>query len=155
MECEETLHPYSHMFLCQKLIEEVPDAAAVIMAQLYLKEGMKHWKGKGQAEAKYEMKQLHFRDTFKTNHYIYLNEYQKKSILESHTIIKEKRDGTIKGITVAGVNKQMYFISKEDSSSPKVETEAVILPCIIDAEEKREVNIIDITNEFIQTRVKN
>ena len=56
---------------------------------------------------------------------------------------------------VTGGDKKMYFISKEDSSSPKVETEAVILPCIIDAEEKREVNIIDITNEFIQTRVKN
>ena len=81
VECEDTFHPDAYMFLCQELIEEVPDVAAVIMTQLSLKSGMKSWKGKGRAETKYEMKQLHLRDNFKPEHYIYLNEYQKKSIL--------------------------------------------------------------------------
>ena len=76
------------MFLCQELIEEVPDAAAFIMAQLSLKAGMKCWKVKGQAAAKYEMKQLHFIDTLNKNYYRDLNEYQKNSILESHMFIK-------------------------------------------------------------------
>ena len=31
VECEEALHPDTHMFLCQELIEEVPDAAELIM----------------------------------------------------------------------------------------------------------------------------
>ena len=44
---EDTLHSDAHMFLCQELIEEVTDAAAVIVMQLSLKTGMKHWKGKG------------------------------------------------------------------------------------------------------------
>ena len=69
--------------------------------------------------------------------------------------IKENRDSTIKGGTVEGVNKQTYFISKEDSSSPTVSTEAVRLSCIIDAEEKRGVDVIDIPNGFIQKRVEN
>ena len=69
--------------------------------------------------------------------------------------LKENVDGTIKGRTVAVGNKQRDFISKEDSSSPTVATESVILSCIIDAEEKRGVAIIDIPNAFIQTRVKN
>ena len=34
-------------------------------------------------------------------------------------------------------------------------TEAVLLSCIIDAEEERDVTVIDIPNAFIQTRVEN
>jgi hypothetical protein len=53
--------------------------------------------------------------------------------------LKQKRDGKIKGRTVAGGNKQHDYISKEDTSSPTVATEAVLLACIIDAEEGRDV----------------
>jgi hypothetical protein len=62
--------------------------------------------------------------------------------------LKLKRDGNIKGRTVAGVNKQRDYISKEDASSPTVATESVILSCIIDAEEHRDVAIVDIPNAF-------
>jgi hypothetical protein len=55
---------------------------------------------------------------------------------------------------VAGGNKQQDYISKEDASSPTVATEAVLLSCIIDAEEERDVAIINIPNAFIQTRVE-
>ena len=68
--------------------------------------------------------------------------------------LKEKRDGKIKGRTVAGGNKQRDFISKEDASSPTVATESVLLTCIIDAEEGRDVAVIDIPNAFIQTCTK-
>jgi hypothetical protein len=68
--------------------------------------------------------------------------------------LKEKRDGKIKGRTVAGGNKQRDFISKEDASSPNVATEAVLLTCIVDAEERRDVAVIDIPNAFIQTRIE-
>ena len=36
-----------------------------------------------------------------------------------------------------------------------VEIKYVLLSCIIDEEEERYVNVIDITNAFIQTRVEN
>jgi hypothetical protein len=55
---------------------------------------------------------------------------------------------------VAGGNKQRDYISKEDASSPTVATESVLLSCIIDAEEGRDVAVIDIPNAFIQTRVE-
>jgi hypothetical protein len=68
--------------------------------------------------------------------------------------LKEKRDGKIKGRTVAEGNKQRDYISKEDASSPTVATESVLLLCIIDAEEERDVAVIDIPNAFIQTCVE-
>jgi len=68
--------------------------------------------------------------------------------------LKEKRDGTTKARTVAGGNKQRAYINKEDASSPTVATESVLLTCIIDAEEGRDVAVIDIPNAFVQTRVE-
>jgi hypothetical protein len=101
------------------------------------------------------MKQLHFWDTFKPKHWRELTHTQRQTVLESHMFLKEKRDGKIKGRTVAGGNKQRDYISKEDASSPTVATESILLSCIIDAEEERDVAVIDIPNAFIQTRVEN
>ena len=69
--------------------------------------------------------------------------------------LKEDREYTTKGITVDGGNKQMDFISKEDSSSPTVKTEAMLPSCIIYSKEERCVTAIDIQNEFIQILFKN
>jgi hypothetical protein len=55
---------------------------------------------------------------------------------------------------VAGGNKQRGYISKEDSSSPTVATESVLLTCIIDAEEGRDVAVIDIPNACVQMNVE-
>jgi hypothetical protein len=63
--------------------------------------------------------------------------------------LKLKRDGKIKGRTVAGGNKQRDYISKEDASSPTVATESVLLSCIINAEGERDVVVVDIPNVFI------
>ena len=79
---------------------------------------------------------------------------QRQTFMESHMFLKEKRDKTIKGRDVAGVNKQRDYISKEDSISPTVANEAVLLSCIIDKEEERDVAVIDIPNAFIQTQVE-
>jgi len=43
---------------------------------------------------------------------------------------------------------------KEDASSPTVSNETVILTCVIDADENRDVAIVDIPNAFVQTVVE-
>ena len=65
-----------------------------------------------------------------------------------------KRGGKIKGRAFTGGNKQRGFISKEESSSPRVATEAVLLSCVIYAQEHRGVDTIEIPNAFIKTRVE-
>ena len=106
------------------------------MTQLSLKTGMKRWKEKGLEAAKSEINQLHLRYTCNTKHYKDINKDQNNSILESYMFLKEKIDGIIKGRTVAGVNNQREFTSKEDSSSPTVPTKDFLLSCIM--YEKRE-----------------
>jgi hypothetical protein len=149
------LYPDAHMFLQDDFYQAEPDVVASIMTQLSLKAGLKEWGKKGFKAAHSEMKQFHLRKTFKPNHWRQLSKAQRQTVLESHMFLKLKRDGKIKGRTVAGGNKQRDYISKEDASSPTVATESVLLSCIIDAEEHRDVAIVDIPNAFVQTRVEN
>ena len=151
---ENVMHPDAHMFLQDDFYQSEPDVVAAIMTQLSLKRGLQEWGDDAYLAAEAEMKQLHFRNTFKPKHWKDLSATQRQTILESHMFLKEKRDGSIKGRTVAGGNKQRDYISKEDASSPTVATESVLLTCIIDAEEERDVAVIDIPNAFIQTRIE-
>jgi hypothetical protein len=143
------------MFVQEDFYQAEPDVVAAVMTQLSLKSGLREWGDHAYNAAYSEMKQLHMRDTFQPKHYSELTPMQKATLLESHMFLKEKRSGKIKGRTVAGGNKQRDYISKEDASSPTVATESVLLTCIIDAEEGRDVAVIDIPNAFIQTRVEN
>jgi hypothetical protein len=54
---------------------------------------------------------------------------------------------------VAVGNLQRGHVTKEESSSPTVSTDSVLLKLIVDAHEGRDVAIIDIPNAFIQTQV--
>ena len=154
LEHQGVLNPDAHMFVQMDFYQAEPDVAAAIMTQLSLKAGMKKWGEHGCKAAYAEMKQLHFWNTFKPKHYHQLSHLQRQMILESHMFLKEKRNGDIKGCTVAGGNKQHDYISKEDASSHTVATESVLCTCIIDAEEGRDVMVIDIPNAFIQTKVE-
>ena len=154
LETKGVLNPDAHMFAQEDFYQADPDVVASIMTQLSLKSGLREWGDKAYEAVESEMKQLHFRNTFKPMHWGELTATQRQMVLESHMFLKEKRDGKIKGRTVAGGNKQRDYISKEDASSPTVSTESVLLSCIIDAEEKRDVAVIDIPNAFVQTRVE-
>jgi hypothetical protein len=149
------LNPDAHMFVQDDFYQEEPDIVTAKMTQLSLEAGLKEW-GKKRFKASHsEMKQLNLRKTFKPKHWRELSKAQRYTVLESHMFLKLKRDGKIKGRTVAGGNKQCDYISKEDASSPTVATESVLLSCIIDAEEHRDVAVVDIPNACVQTRVEN
>ncbi len=135
-------------------IDNLPQAMELVLTQLSLKAGIKMWGQKATNAAEAEMKQLHWRNTFKPVQWNELTDAQKATVLESHIFLKEKRTGEVKGRTVAGGNKQRSYINKEDASSPTVAIESVIITSIIDALEKRDVAIVDIPNAFIQIVVE-
>lgn len=71
--------------------------------------------------------------------------------METLIFLTEKRDGRIKARTCANGSVQREWITKEESSSPTVTLEALMLSAAIDAMEGREVAVVDIPNAFIQT----
>jgi len=106
---------------------------------------------KGKQAAVTEMKQLHDRSCFKPLDLNKLTDKQRRQAMSSLFFITEKRDGKIKGRTVADGSKQRLWINKEELSSPTVAVESVVLSAIIDAKEQREVTVVDIPNAFIHT----
>ena len=70
--------------------------------------------------------------------YFYRRENRQSDQGQNHGWRQQKRD----------------YISKEDTISPTVATESVLLSCNIDVEEERDVHVIDILNAFIQTQVE-
>jgi hypothetical protein len=155
LESQGVLNPDSHMFVQKDFYQAELDVVAAIMTQLSLKAGLKEWGEEAFTAAQSEMKKLHFRNTFNPKHWREVRQVQRQTLLESHMFLKQKRYGKIKGRTVAGGNNQRDYISKEDASLTKVATESVLLSCIIDAEEERDVTVVDIPNAFVQTRVEN
>ena len=131
------------------------DVAYAFLQQLSIKAALKQWGTDAEDAGVKEVSQLHWRDTFVPRRYSDLTDEHKKRVLESHMFVVKKRDGKTKARVVAGGNMQRDYLMKEDSSSPTVSTEAVILTSIIDAHERRDVAVIDIPHAFIQTRVDN
>ena len=59
---------------------------------------------------------------FKPMHWKDTDDTQRRSVLENQMFMNQERDGKIKGITMAGRNKQREYISMEDSISPTAAT---------------------------------
>jgi hypothetical protein len=131
-----------------------PVVAFAFMQQMSLKAALKQWGSDAEIAGIKESNQLHWRNTFVPKHYAQLTDDEKSKVLESHMFVVKKRTGETKARLVGGGNKQREYLTKEDSSSPTVATESVLLTSIVDADEGRDVTIIDIPNAFIQTQVK-
>eukprot|EP00984_Skeletonema_dohrnii_P028998 scaffold19286_cov169-Skeletonema_dohrnii-CCMP3373.AAC.1 len=65
----------------------------------------------------------------------------------------KKRDGRIKGRGCADGRKQHAYIPKAEASSPTATLMGIMLTCMIDAYEKRDVATVDIPGAFLQTKV--
>jgi hypothetical protein len=68
--------------------------------------------------------------------------------------LKEKRCGKIKGRGCADGRPHRDYMSKEDTSSPTVATEALMLTCVIEAIENQDVATCDIPGAFMQSDMK-
>jgi hypothetical protein len=106
LESGGVINPDSHMFVQEDFYQAKPDAVAAIMTQLSPNAGLKEWGEEAFMAAQSEMKQLHFRNTFKPKQWRELSQVQRQTVLESHIFLKQKRDGKIKGRTVTSGNKQ-------------------------------------------------
>ncbi len=93
-------------FLDGDLVQCDPSVVAMIMTQLSLKSAVKEWGEEALFAAKKELKQLHWRNSFRPVHYKDLSETQHRMILESFLFITRKRSRELKARKVAGGNKQ-------------------------------------------------
>ena len=96
------------------------------------------------------MQQLHDRKVMQPIKRKDLTAAQKREALGYLMFLKKKRSGTIKGHGCADGRKQRAFITKEESTSPTISTEAVFLTAVVDAWESQKVAVLDVPGAFMQ-----
>ena len=122
-----------------------------ILSQHSLKKGLRLFGQAGAEAVTKEMKQLHDRGVLEPKLATELTREQRTRALAYLMFLKMKRDGSIKGRGCADGRKQRDWMTKEETSSPTVSTQALMLSCMIDAFEGRDVATADIPAAFLQT----
>jgi hypothetical protein len=89
------------------------------------------------------------RDTFKPQKAEELRTDQKKGALKSLMFLKEKRDGTIKGITCADRRKQRETAEHVAATSPTVSLQSVLITSTIEAFKGREIALVHIPGAYL------
>jgi hypothetical protein len=82
-----------------------------------------------------------------------LTQKQKRDALRSINLIKEKRDGRLKGRTVADGRPQKVLYQKADFTSPTVSSDALLLSLLIDAHEGRDVATADVVGAYLRAHM--
>ena len=82
---------------------------------------------------------------------IKMTKEEKHATLQYLMFLKKKRCGRIKARGCADGRKQRLTMNKDEVSAPTVATEALMLTCVIDAMEHRDVATVDIPSAFMQT----
>jgi hypothetical protein len=127
---------------------------SIIMTQYNLWQGIKKFRDLGKAAVLTELQQLNNRNVMRPVNKYDLTPAERKGALRYLMFLKEKRCGTIKGRGCADGRSQREYMSKEETSSLTVATEALILTCVIDAMEGRDVATCGIPGAFMRSDVK-
>jgi hypothetical protein len=129
------------------------DLEHVALTQYNIKRGLERYGQAASDAVLKEMKQLHDRKTIRPRFSKDLSLQERRDALAYLMFIKEKRCGTIKARGCADGRKQRVYKTKEETSSPTVRTESLMLSCVIDAKERRKVLTADVPGAFMQVDV--
>jgi hypothetical protein len=77
LESQGVLNHDAHMFVQEDFYQSEPKVVAAITTQLSLKAGLKEWGDESFKTSQSKMKQLHFRNTLKPNHWRELSQVQR------------------------------------------------------------------------------
>lgn len=122
--------------------------------QVSVKEGIRRFGSKAIDAVLSEYAQLKDKNVFKPRFANDLTSQQQKDALNLITVVKEKRCGKIKGRAVADGRKQRKYIGKEESTSPTIHLQSLLLSLMIDAVEKRDVGTADIAGAYLLADMK-
>jgi hypothetical protein len=123
----------------------------IVMTQHSVKKGLKAFGGDGTQALLKELRQLHDRQVVEPKGPDEITQQQRHDALRYLMFLKKKRYGTIKARGCADGRKQHKYTSKKETSSPTVAIKALMLSCIMDAKEDRDVATANIPGAFMQT----
>jgi Reverse transcriptase (RNA-dependent DNA polymerase) len=126
----------------------------LLFTQMMVQKGIKKH-GQAAMDALHkEFEQFRAMDVLEPLDAFQLTEEQKLESLRALSVIKEKRDGRLKGCTVADGSAQKGKFSKSETGTPTAASDAVILTSMIDAYENRDVAVADVTGAYLHPHMK-
>ena len=141
---------YSHLHSAIHTTTTDDGRGSMATPQMSMKRGLKLFGDDGVSAVSTEIKQLHDRAVMKPTIAKELTFEQRKEALAYLMFLKRKRTGVVKGRGCADGRKQRAYTDKADATSPTIATEAVFLCAVIDAQERRQVTIVDVPGAFMQ-----
>ena len=121
--------------------------------QMGWRQGLKIFGERGEKAIGKELQQIHDMEGFQPKHWHELTKEQRAKALKYLMYLKEKRDGSTKGRGCADGRPQRLYTSKIETSSPTASLAGIMLTCMIDAYERRDVATVDIPGAFLQTKL--
>ena len=112
-------------------------------------EGIQSHGEKAVAAVLNEFSQLNDKGVFKPHRPNELKDREKSEALNLITMIKEKRDGKIKGRACAKGRKPRRYVNRDDVSSPTVQLESLMITLLIDAHEQRDVATANVAGAYL------
>jgi hypothetical protein len=133
--------------LLQKSTNQI--VTAYIMTQMSAASGIKTYGQPAVDAILKEFCQLHDKGVFEPQLATSLTAQQKRSSLRAVNLIKEKRNGDIKGRTCADGSTQRSLYDKSETTSPTIANDALMYSLIIDAKERRDVATADVVGAYL------
>ena len=130
-----------------------PIMEGLVASQYTVEKGIKLWGDRSVDAVDIELRQLHEREVGEPKMRSELSPAIRKLALRYLMFLKEKRSGQIKGRGCADGRSQRIYTKKEDASSPTAHIESLIITCIIDSMEYRDVATVDIPGAFMQANI--
>ena len=121
-----------------------------VMTQMTAKKGIKEFGQEAVAALMQAFAQMENLDVYEAVDARLLTRQQRRAALRAINLIKRKRDGTLKGRTVADGSVQRALYDKVETASPTVATDALLLSILIDAHEGRDVATADVADAYLK-----
>ena len=129
------------------------ESICLLTEQMTAKKGLKRFREAGAKAIMNELEQIVYRRVMHGKHAHELTREDKKAALRYLMFLKQKRCGKIKARGCADGRKQRLYKTKEETTSPTVSIESMILTCMVDAYERRHVGTCDIGGAFMHADI--
>ena len=124
----------------------------VVLTQMSYKKAHQQFGGKADDAVSKEFQQLHMRDTVEPMKKEDLSPEQRRAALETVCTVRQKvrnDPDSLKGRQCVNGSKQRGTIPSEETASPTVNTNSVILTVAIEAKERRDVAVLDLPGAYL------
>ncbi len=144
---KEALENFVFGFMMMQMTTEATTTGS---AQMSEKAGIKKFGRRAEEALMTEFAQLEDLTVFEGLDPSTLMSEQQRTALRAINLIKEKRDGRIKGRTVADGRPQWSLYDKSETASPTVSIDALMLSLMIDAKEGCNVAMADVAGAYLK-----